>query len=111
VVPDTKVSINRGGETSFPPLPINPGTDGLAARAEAIYSGIGMKITRGGNGGASESALAVDSGIPALDGLGPAAGGFHSDSEYLLLGTVTPRLYLLTKLIQELGHTPPARLR
>jgi glutamate carboxypeptidase len=111
LVPDTKVSINRGGEKSFPPLPTNPGTDALADRAEAIYASLGMKITRGGNGGASESALAVDSGIPALDGLGPAAGGFHSDSEYLLLGTVTPRLYLLTKLIQELGHAPPPRLK
>jgi glutamate carboxypeptidase len=111
LVPETKVSINRGGEKSFPPLPINPGTDALAARAEAIYAGLGMKITRGGNGGASESALAVDSGIPALDGLGPAAGGFHSDSEYLVLGTLTPRLYLLTKLIQELGHAPPPRVR
>ena len=111
VVPDTRVTISRSGERVFPPLSINPGTEALADRAEAIYSGLGLKIARGGNGGASESALAVDGGIPALDGLGPAAGGFHSDSEYLLLGTVTPRLYLLTKLIQEMGHAPPARLR
>ena len=110
-VPDTKVTISRIGEKVFPPLPINPGTDALAAQAEAIYAGLGLKITRSGNGGASESALAVDSGIPALDGLGPAAGGFHADSEYLVLGTVTPRLYLLTKLIQELGHAPPPRLK
>jgi len=110
-VPDTKVTIGRIGERVFPPLPINPGTEALADRAEAIYAGLGLKISRGGNGGASESALAMDSGVPALDGLGPAAGGFHSDSEYLLLGTVTPRLYLLTKLIQELGHAPPARLK
>ena len=110
-VPDTKVTISRIGEKVFPPLPINPGTDALAARAEAIYAGLGLKITRSGNGGASESALAVDGGIPALDGLGPAAGGFHADNEYLLLGTVTPRLYLLTKLIEELGHAPPPRLK
>ena len=65
----------------------------------------------GGNGGASESALAADAGVPALDGLGPAAGGFHSDKEYLLLNSVTPRLYLLTKLRMELGHQPPPRLK
>ena len=110
-VPDTKVTISRIGEKVFPPLPVNPGTDALASQAEAIYAALGLKITRGGNGGASESALAVDSGIPALDGLGPAAGGFHADSEYLLLSTMTPRLYLLTKLIQELGHAPPPRLK
>lgn len=109
-VPDTKVRIYHQ-EPFFPPLASNPGTDALAARAEAIYAGIGKTITRGGNGGASESALAYEGGIPALDGLGPAAGGFHADTEYLVLSSVTPRLYLLTKLIQELGHAPPPRLK
>ena len=109
VIPDTKVTISR--EPSFPPLSINPGTEALADRAEAIYAGLGMKIARSGNGGASESALAAEQGVPALDGLGPAAGGFHSDTEYLVLGTVTPRLYLLTKLIMDLGKNPPPRMK
>jgi glutamate carboxypeptidase len=109
IIPDTKVTVSR--EPSFPPLSINPGTEALADRAEAIYAGLGLKIARGGNGGASESALAAEQGVPALDGLGPAAGGFHSDSEYLVLGTVTPRLYLLTKLIMDLGRNPPPRMK
>ncbi len=109
-VPDTTVKVWHA-EPFFPPLAENPGTQALAARAEAIYAGVGKTITRGGNGGASESALAYEGGIPALDGLGPAAGGFHADTEYLVLSSVTPRLYLLTKLIQELGHQPPPRLK
>ncbi|MGZ6048751.1 MAG: glutamate carboxypeptidase [Phenylobacterium sp.] len=109
IVPDTKVTVS--GEPSYGPLADNPGTNALAAKAEAIYAGIGKTITRGGNGGSSESAMAFESGIPALDGLGPAAGGFHAPSEYLLLGTVTPRLYLLTELIKDLGHAPPPRLK
>jgi glutamate carboxypeptidase len=109
-VPDTKVRVWHQ-EPFFPPLASNAGTDGLANRAEAIYAGIGRTITRGGNGGASESALAYEGCIPALDGLGPAAGGFHADTEYMVLSSVTPRLYLLIKLIQELGHEPPTRLR
>lgn len=109
VVPDTKVIVS--GESSYGPLANNPGTDALADRAEALYAGLGLKIGRGGNGGSSESAVAFEAGLPALDGLGPAAGGFHSPSEYLVLSTVTPRLYLLTKLIQELGHQPPPRLK
>ena len=108
-IPDTQVTIRR--ETSFPPLPSNAGTDALADRAEAIYGGLGLQIGRGGNGGASESALAVDAGVPALDGLGPVGGGFHSDEEYLDLKSVTPRLYLLTKLIMELGKAPPPRMK
>jgi glutamate carboxypeptidase len=106
-VPDTTVSIQR--QPSFPPLPSNAATDALAARAEAIYAGLGLKIGRGGNGGASESALANNAGVAALDGLGPVGGGFHSEKEYLELETLTPRLYLLTKLLMELGKDPPAR--
>ncbi len=109
-VPDTTVKVWHQ-ERFFPPLASNTGTDALAERAEAIYAGLGRPIARGGNGGASESALAYEGGIPALDGLGPAGGGFHSEKEYILLNTVTPRLYLLTKLIQELGHQPPPRLK
>lgn len=106
-VPDTSVAVSL--THAFPPLASNPGTDALAARAEAIYAGIDRKIGRGGNGGASESALAYEAGVPALDGLGPVGGGFHSDKEYLDLTTVTPRLYLLTKLLMNLGRNPPAR--
>ncbi len=104
-VPDTKVTVRY--EPSFPPLPNNPSTEALADRAEAIYAGLGRSIGRGGNGGASESALAAEAGVPALDGLGPVGGGFHSEREYLDLTTVTPRLYLLTKLIMDLGRNPP----
>lgn len=107
-VPDTKVTVSR--ESAYPPLPNNAATDALAARAEAIYAGLGLKLGRGGNGGASESALAADARVPALDGLGPVGGGFHSDLEYLELKTLTPRLYLLTKLLMELGKSPPAKM-
>jgi glutamate carboxypeptidase len=105
VIPDTKVSVS-GGE-GYPPLPNNAATDRLAAQAQQIYAGIGRTLTAGGNGGASESALAADAGVPALDGLGPVGGGFHSEKEFLELDTVTPRLYLLTMLLMELGKSPP----
>lgn len=109
VIPDTRVTIRR--EASFPPLPNNAATEALADRAEAIYAGLGMKIGRGGNGGASESALANEAGVPALDGLGPVGGKFHSEDEYIDLKSVTPRLYLLTKLIMDLGRNPPPRIK
>lgn len=105
VIPDTRVTVS-GGE-GFPPLPNNPATDKLAARAQRIYAGIGRTLAAGGNGGASESALAADAGVAALDGLGPVGGGFHSDKEFLELDTVTSRLYLLTMLLMDLGKSPP----
>ena len=105
VIPDTKVTVS-GGE-GFPPLPNNPATEKLASRAQRIYTGIGRTLAAGGNGGASESALASDAGVAALDGLGPVGGGFHSEKEFLELDTVTPRLYLLTMLLIDLGKSPP----
>ena len=107
VVPDTVVTITR--ENSFPPLADNPATNALAARAQAIYAGLGLKLATGGNGGASQSALAYEAGTPALDGLGPVGGGFHSEKEYMDLKSVTPRLYLLTKLIMDLSANPPKK--
>jgi glutamate carboxypeptidase len=105
VIPDTRVTIS-GGE-GFPPLPSNAATDKLAVRAQRIYAAIGRWLATGGNGGASESALAADAGVAALDGLGPVGGGFHSDKEFLELDTVTPRLYLLTMLLMELRQSQP----
>lgn len=105
VVPDTKVTIRE--LAAFPPLPDNPATTALFQRAQAIYSGLGMTLGAGGNGGASESALAYEAGVPALDGLGPVGAKFHGEDEYIELASVTPRLYLLTKLIMELGPNPP----
>lgn len=106
LVPDTRVDVSVA--PAFPPLEENAKTRALAAQAQAIYAGLGLKLATAGNGGASESALAAAAGTPALDGLGPVGGGFHSAREYLELSSVTPRLYLLTELIRELGREPPA---
>ena len=105
IIPDTKVTVTR--ETSYPPLPNNPATDALAVRAQGIYAGLGLTLGTGGNGGASESALSHEAGVPALDGLGPVGGSFHTDKEWVDLKSVTPRLYLLTKLIMDLSAKPP----
>ncbi len=100
-VPGTTVSIHH--EPAFPPLANNPATDALAARAAKLYAVTGRTLGTGGNGGASESAMAAARGVPALDGLGPVGGGFHSDREYVDLSSVTPRLYLLTAMLRDLG--------
>jgi glutamate carboxypeptidase len=107
LIPDTKVDVST--TPSFPPLPNNPATDRLAAQAKAIYADLGLTLGTAGNGGASESALAAAAGTPALDGLGPVGGGFHSVNEYLDLASLTPRLYLFTKLLIQLGAAPPAK--
>jgi glutamate carboxypeptidase len=103
-VPDTTVTISR--ERAFPPLTENAQIDAWAARARAIYGEIGKTVELSGNGGASESALAMSEGTPALDGLGFVGGDFHTDHEWIDLNSVTPRLYLLTRLLMEAGANP-----
>jgi glutamate carboxypeptidase len=103
-VPDTTVTVSH--DPAFPPLTENAQIDALAARARAIYAEIGKTVELSGNGGASESALAMSEGTPALDGLGFVGGDFHTDHEWIDLNSIAPRLYLFTRLLMESGAKP-----
>jgi glutamate carboxypeptidase len=103
-VPDTVVTVSH--DPAFPPLTENAQIDALASRARAIYAEIGKTVALSGNGGASESALAMSEGTPALDGLGFVGGDFHTDHEWIDLNSITPRLYLFTRLLMEMGANP-----
>ncbi len=104
-VPDTTVVVSR--DPAFPPLTENGRIDSLAARARALYAEIGKTAELSGNGGASESALAMSEGTAALDGLGFIGGDFHTDHEWIDLNSISPRLYLFTRLLMESGAKPP----
>lgn len=106
-VPDTSVTVTA--ETGLPPLMETLAVDALAARAQSIYGELGKSLGKSGNGGASESAVAQSVGTPALDGLGLVGGDFHTDQEWVDLSSLTPRLYLFTRLLMEAGANPPAR--
>jgi glutamate carboxypeptidase len=72
-----------------------------------IYAEIGKAIALSGNGGASESAIAMSEGTPALDGLGLVGGDFHTDHEWIDLTSFTPRLYLFTRLLMQTSASAP----
>ena len=107
-VPDTTVTVTSNGST-YPPLVENAQVDTLGKRAQQIYAELGKSVSLSGNGGASESAVAMSVGTPALDGLGYVGEGFHTDHEWIDLSSVTPRLYLFTRLLMETGRKPPAK--
>jgi len=106
-VPDTTVSVDY--DYSFPPLIQNARVTAVADKAKAFAAELGRSLAYGGNGGASESALADAAGTPALDGLGSTGAGAHTPNESLDLDSVTPRLYVLTRLIQTYGERPPVK--
>jgi glutamate carboxypeptidase len=105
LVPDTRVTVSH--DRAYPPLTENPRIDALGARARSIYAEIGKTLQLSGNGGASESALAMAEGTAALDGLGYVGGDFHTDHEWIDLDSVVPRLYLFTRLLMETGAKTP----
>ena len=108
IVPDTVVTAVEDGSV-YPPLTENPQIDALGAHAQAIYEEIGKTVALSGNGGASESAVAMSVGTPALDGLGYVGGDFHTDHEWIALSSITPRLYLFTRLLMETSLAPPIK--
>lgn len=105
LIPDTQVSarLRRG----FPPMPKNPDTDALAAWAQMFYGELGRQLTLEGSGGAADASLIAAAGTPTLDGLGIVGGGFHTPEEYAEVGSVVPRLYLLSRMLMHYGAQPP----
>jgi glutamate carboxypeptidase len=101
LIPDVRVVTTL--KRNFPPMPRNADTDRLAAALQQVYTELGLKLTLEGSGGASDSGFSVALGRPTIDGLGLVGGGFHADDEYVDLDSITPRLYLLTRVLMTLG--------
>ena len=103
LIPDTKVNVVL--ERRRPPLEPSDASRALAARAQRIYSEIGQMLRVGtdGEGGATDAAIAaLETRGAVMEGLGVLGAGAHSnDAEYILLNSIEPRLYLLSRLITQ----------
>jgi glutamate carboxypeptidase len=103
LIPETKVDVIV--ERRRPPLEVTDASRQLAAQAQKIYAEIGRKlrISTEGSGGATDAAFAaLESKAAVIEGLGLLGDGAHSsDAEYILLSSVEPRLYLLSRLIMQ----------
>ncbi|KTB91106.1 glutamate carboxypeptidase [Pseudomonas syringae ICMP 13102] len=101
LVPDTEVktSLVRG----LPPMPQTAQSDALVAMAQGIYGELGRTLTIEGSGGAADSSLSASVGTPTLDGFGIVGGNIHTLEEYAEVGSVAPRIYLLSRMIMKLS--------
>jgi glutamate carboxypeptidase len=103
LIPDTKVDVVV--ERRRPPLEVSDASRQLAAQAQTIYARIGRKlrVSTEGSGGATDAAFAaLESKAAVIEGLGLLGDGAHSsDAEYILLSSIEPRLYLLSRLIMQ----------
>jgi glutamate carboxypeptidase len=106
-VPGAQVKVSM--ERLFPAWPHVASTDALVRRAQTLYAEIGKTLTTASVGSAADVAFAAEAGIPAIDGFGVIGGGAHGPDDYADLATIVPRVYLLTRMLMDLGHEPPAR--
>jgi glutamate carboxypeptidase len=96
---DVKFTLTMG-RPAFPP---NEKTDALIAKAKSIYQEIGRSLKVIGTGGASDANYTVLTGTPTIDSMGLVGGKGHTADEYIDIDKIPPRLYLLTRMLMELG--------
>ncbi|GJD16879.1 hypothetical protein RIVM261_018350 [Rivularia sp. IAM M-261] len=101
LLPCTQIKVVA--ERGRPPFPPNSKTDALVKKAQAIYKEIKLNLGVEGSGGGTDGNYAAAVGTATLDALGPVGGGAHGVDEYIDLERIAPRIYLLTKLLMDLG--------
>jgi len=108
-VPDVQVHAQLA--RSFPPWPRATSTDALLARAQQLYAEIGGTLTGIVVGSSADVALAAETGTPAIDGVGIRGGGAHGPEDYADLSSIVPRVYLLSRMLMDLGRDPALATR
>ena len=92
-------SVHVEGKLSRPPMP----RDGLMVqtfqRALAIAAEIGLTLTEGATGGASDGNLSAALGVATLDGLGSVGDGAHALHEHVIIRSLPERAALLAALL------------
>jgi len=106
IVPGIDVSATLA--RNFPPWPHAASTDALVERARKLYSEIDGSLATVSVGSSADVAFAAESGVPSIDGFGLLGGGAHSLDDYADLASIVPRLYLLTRMVMDIGEHPPA---
>ena len=112
LLPEAKVEMNF--ERRRPPLEATVASRALAKHAQQIYGELGKKLVIDDmpEGGGTDAAFAaLNTKAPVIERFGLQGFGAHSaDAEYVLLDSIEPRLYLLTRMIMDVsqGKSSPA---
>jgi glutamate carboxypeptidase len=105
LIPDTEVMLTY--ENRRPPLTATPASRALSDHAKSIYAQIGREliVTDQAEGGGTDAAFAaLETNAPVLERFGLQGFGAHtSNAEYVLLDSIEPRLYLLSRMIMDVS--------
>ncbi len=105
-IPDTKIDVIF--ERRRPPLVASPQSLQMAEYAKKVYSELGRDLILGtvaAGGGTDAAFAALDTQNPVIESMGVQGFGAHSnDDEYILVSSITPRMYLLSRLIMDISE-------
>jgi glutamate carboxypeptidase len=106
LLPEAKVSMTF--ERRRPPLEATPASQALGRHAQQIYRELGKELIVDpvAEGGGTDAAFAaLNTQAPVIERLGLQGFGAHSiEAEYVLIDSIEPRLYLLTRLIMDVAE-------
>ena len=94
-------SLEIMGRLNRPPMPFDEGMKAAFEKARSIASKIGMELTAGGTGGASDGNFVAPLGIPVLDGMGAIGEGGHSEREYIFANSMEQKARLVAALLHD----------
>jgi glutamate carboxypeptidase len=99
VLDGTRIEITGG--LNRPPMPFDDGMMATFEKAKSIAAKIGMTLTAGGTGGASDGNFVAPLGTPLLDGMGAVGEGYHSEREFIVTDSLEQKVKLIAQLIRE----------
>jgi glutamate carboxypeptidase len=101
-----EVQVKASMTRNFPPWPPSASTEALLTRAQKLYAEIGLQLAGVPVGSSADVAFAAETGTPCIDGVAILGGGAHGADDYADLSSIVPRVYLLTRMLMDLGRNP-----
>ena len=103
LIPDTETTVKI--EPGRPAFVASAAGRALAVEGKAIYAEIERPLDIAEmTGGATDAGFANRSGkAVVVESFGLAGFGYHARDEYIDTGSIVPRLYLMTRMLMELG--------
>lgn len=106
LVPEAKVELRF--ERRRPPLETGPASWALARHAQTVYAELGRPLGADEkvSGGGTDAAFAgLSTTTAVVERFGLQGFGAHSnDEEYVLLDSIEPRLYLVTRMVMDISR-------
>ncbi len=104
-IPEVKIDVSF--ERRRPPLVTSPQSLQMAQHAKKVYAEINRDLVLGtvaAGGGTDAAFAAINTDHPVIESMGLQGFGSHSnDDEYVLLSSIVPRMYLLSRLIMDIS--------